>query len=152
MRAQDPAALRFEMVETGRLTEGDANPASPAYNSLADVAYGDHAVSCACRGPAQLPLNPAQMQVHADYYAHYGGRPGDRRYHDRRRLAGGLPDADASDTSDAMGASGAMDEDSRRGIPRARLHGAAAPLSRWDEFPVKGCGGDVSYRERPAGL
>lgn len=150
MRAQDLAALRFEMVETGRLTEGDANPASPAYNSLADVAYGDHAVELRLPWGLLNFLNPAQMQVHADYYAHYGvdGQVIDAIMIGAAVSQGDSPDAGASGTSDAMGASGAMDEDSSQGDSARPDSPRRGTFIAMDEFPVKGWGGDVSYRER----
>lgn len=58
--------------ETGRLREGVANPASAEYDSLADYCFGEDFVEV--RLPWQLLnfSNPSEMQVHDDYYEHYG--------------------------------------------------------------------------------
>lgn len=58
--------------ETGLLREGDANPAHDGYDSLADYCFGDDFVEV--RLPWQLLnfSNPAEMQVHDDYYQQYG--------------------------------------------------------------------------------
>lgn len=60
------------VYETGRLALGDGNPSHGDYDSLADYCYGDGFVEV--RLPWQLLnfANPSQMQVHDDYYAHYG--------------------------------------------------------------------------------
>ena len=59
--------------ETGRLTEGCGDPASPEYDSLADYACGEGCVEI--RLPWQM-LNfsdPSQMLIHDDYYeGNYG--------------------------------------------------------------------------------
>lgn len=72
MDAEALSDLRFDMVETGRLVVGDADPASPAYDSRADIAYGTDAVEVRIPWGLINFLNPAQMQVHDDYYEHYG--------------------------------------------------------------------------------
>lgn len=58
--------------ETGRLREGDANPAHDDYDSLADYCFGDDFVEV--RLPWQLLnfSNPSEMQVHDDYYERFG--------------------------------------------------------------------------------
>lgn len=58
--------------ETGRLVMGDGNPSHEGYTSLADFCYGDGFVEI--RLPWQLLnfANPSQMQIHDDYYEHYG--------------------------------------------------------------------------------
>ena len=62
-----------ESVETGRLRPGNANPASDAFDSLADFCYtADGGVEI--RLPWQL-LNfadPSRMRIHDDYYDNYG--------------------------------------------------------------------------------
>ena len=62
-----------EVYETGRLTYGNANPASPAYNSLADFIFAGDYVEL--KLPWQL-LNfadPSRMTIHDDYYdGNYG--------------------------------------------------------------------------------
>ena len=57
-----------EVYETGKLTYGNANPASPAYNSLADFIFAGDYVEL--KLPWQL-LNfadPSRMTIHDDYY------------------------------------------------------------------------------------
>lgn len=58
--------------ETGALTYGNGNPSSPAFNSLSDVCAGDGVLEL--RLPWQLLnfSNPSDMQIHDDYYLHYG--------------------------------------------------------------------------------
>ena len=63
---------RMENYETGKLTYGSGNPAAPDFNSLADFCGGDGFVEL--RLPWQL-LNfadPSRMNIHDDYYEHYG--------------------------------------------------------------------------------
>lgn len=63
---------QYGVLETGELTYGNGNPASPAFDSLADYCYGDGFVEL--RIPWQLLnfSNPSEMKVHDDYYLHYG--------------------------------------------------------------------------------
>lgn len=58
--------------ETGKLAYGDANPDHEDYYSLADFCFGDGFVEV--RLPWQLLnfSNPSEMQIHDDYYEHYG--------------------------------------------------------------------------------
>lgn len=58
--------------ETGLLTYGNANPASPNFDSLADFCAGDGFVEI--KLPWQLLnfSNPSDMEIHDDYYEHYG--------------------------------------------------------------------------------
>lgn len=63
---------RMENYETGKLTYGSGNPAAPDFNSLADFCGGDGFAEL--RLPWQL-LNfadPSRMNIHDDYYEHYG--------------------------------------------------------------------------------
>lgn len=62
----------YRTYETGRLVYGDANPAHEGFNSLADFCFGEGFVEL--KLPWQLLnfSNPSQMQVHDDYYEHYG--------------------------------------------------------------------------------
>ncbi len=62
----------FETYETGRLVNGNGNPNSSNYNSLADFCYGTGFVEI--RIPWQLLnfYNPADMEVHDDYYENFG--------------------------------------------------------------------------------
>ena len=64
--------LTDAMARTGKLREGDANPSSSDYDSLADYSFGDGFVEI--RLPWQM-LNfsdPSTMKIHDDYYEHYG--------------------------------------------------------------------------------
>lgn len=62
----------FQTYETGKLTYGDANPSHDDFDSLADFCYGDGFVEV--KIPWQLLnfSNPSEMQIHDDYYEHYG--------------------------------------------------------------------------------
>ena len=62
----------FESYETGKLVYGDANPAHENFDSMADFCYGDGFVEI--KLPWQLLnfSNPSEMQIHDDYYEHYG--------------------------------------------------------------------------------
>lgn len=68
-------AQRMPVYETGLLHHGTADPGDANYDSLADFCYGDDLVEV--RLPWQLLnfYNPADRQVHADYYEHYGVEP-----------------------------------------------------------------------------
>ncbi len=73
----DPSSLqqnsfRFKVNNTGELTCGDANPHHESYNSLADFCYGEGFVEV--RIPWELLnfSNPSEMQIHDDYYEHWG--------------------------------------------------------------------------------
>jgi len=63
---------RYGVRETGKLRHGNADPASPSYDSLADFCYGADCVEI--RIPWQLLnfSNPSEMKIHDDYYLHYG--------------------------------------------------------------------------------
>lgn len=60
------------IFHTGLLTYGNANPASDAFNSLADFMAGDGFVEI--KLPWQLLnfMDPSRMMIHDDYYEHYG--------------------------------------------------------------------------------
>lgn len=62
----------FRSYKTGKLIHGDANPSHDDFDSLADFCYGDGFVEV--KIPRQMLnfSNPAQMQIHDDYYEHYG--------------------------------------------------------------------------------
>ena len=61
-----------EIYETGVLRYGNANPASPDFDSLADFIFTGDGVEI--RLPWQLLnfSNPSEMMIHDDYYEHYG--------------------------------------------------------------------------------
>lgn len=62
----------YETYETGILVCGNGNPASPDFNSLADLCYGDGFLEV--RIPWQMLnfSNPSNLKIHDDYYLHYG--------------------------------------------------------------------------------
>lgn len=62
----------YRVYETGALRAGDANPMHTNFDSLADLCFGNNCVEI--RLPWQLLnfANPSQMQIHDDYYEHYG--------------------------------------------------------------------------------
>lgn len=62
----------IDRIETGKLTWGNGNPKAEDFNSVSDVcAKGDN---IEIRLPWQLLnfANPSEMQIHDDYYEHYG--------------------------------------------------------------------------------
>ncbi|MCI9643143.1 MAG: hypothetical protein HFF97_00205 [Oscillibacter sp.] len=63
---------RMENYETGKLAYGNGNPNRPDFHSLADFCAGDGFVEL--RLPWQLlnVADPSRMNIHDDYYAHYG--------------------------------------------------------------------------------
>ena len=58
--------------ETGRLTHGCGDPDDPAYNSLADFCFGESCVEIRLPWLLLNVADPSAMQVHRDYYQHYG--------------------------------------------------------------------------------
>lgn len=71
-REDQTTAPELPTYETGRLIHGTANPADRDFNSLADFCYGQGLVEV--KLPWQLLnfSNPSDMEIHDDYYAHYG--------------------------------------------------------------------------------
>ena len=61
-----------EKFETGKMTFGNGNPYDADYNSVSDFYINGDEVEI--RLPWQLLnfSNPAQQQIHDDYYEHYG--------------------------------------------------------------------------------
>ncbi len=61
-----------ETFETGALTYGSANPNKENYNSLADYCFSGDYVEIKLPWQILNFSNPAEMQIHDDYYIHYG--------------------------------------------------------------------------------
>lgn len=61
-----------EVYETGLLKYGNANPSAEEFDSLADFIFSGDAIEL--KLPWQLLnfSNPSEMQIHDDYYQHYG--------------------------------------------------------------------------------
>ncbi len=62
----------YQTYETGRLVHGDANPAHEDFDSLADFCFGDGFVEVKIPWQMLNFSNPSDMQIHDDYYEHYG--------------------------------------------------------------------------------
>ena len=64
--------INGETYETGLLRYGNADPASPDFDSLADFIFAGDYIEL--KLPWQLLnfSNPSEMQIHDDYYEHYG--------------------------------------------------------------------------------
>ena len=69
---EDPGPHLSETYETGLLRYGNGNPQASDYDSLADFIFAGDYVEL--RLPWQLLnfANPSEMQIHDDYYLHYG--------------------------------------------------------------------------------
>ncbi len=63
---------RVETYETGLLIYANSNPKAEDFNSLGDIYFNENYVEI--RIPWQLInfSNPSQMQIHDDYYEHFG--------------------------------------------------------------------------------
>ncbi len=72
LNAPESADWNAKKFETGKLTYGNGNPASPDYNSVSDFIFSGDNIEL--RLPWQL-LNfsdASTMTIHDDYYDHYG--------------------------------------------------------------------------------
>lgn len=58
--------------ETGKLKNGNANPNSDMYDSLADFCYGKECVEVRIPWTLLNVSSPASMTIHKDYYENYG--------------------------------------------------------------------------------
>lgn len=66
------ALQRLGTWETGKLLHGNGNPAAANYFSLADFCYGENCVEIRLPWLLLNVADPSAMQVHCDYYQHYG--------------------------------------------------------------------------------
>lgn len=64
--------LTLSAYETGYLTHGVGDPASRAYHSLADFCFGDQCMEIRLPWLLLNVADPADMQIHKDYYTCYG--------------------------------------------------------------------------------
>ena len=60
--------------DTGVLVNGCGDPASEAYDSLADICFGKNCVEVCIPWLLLNVSDPSEMMVHKDYYAYYGVR------------------------------------------------------------------------------
>lgn len=63
---------RLGTWETGKLVHGNGNPLAADYHSLADFCYGENCVEIRLPWLLLNVADPSAMQVHRDYYQHYG--------------------------------------------------------------------------------
>ncbi|MDO4566495.1 MAG: hypothetical protein Q4B42_04115 [Oscillospiraceae bacterium] len=68
----DDTELEPWTFPTGRLTMGNGNPSSPAFNSLSDFCFGENAVEIRLPWLLLNFSDPSTMQIHDDYYENYG--------------------------------------------------------------------------------
>lgn len=61
-----------ETYETGALTYGNANPEAVDFNSLADFIFSGDYIELKLPWQILNFSNPSEMQIHDDYYQHYG--------------------------------------------------------------------------------
>jgi len=72
LRLQEMEMLRMLSWDTGRLTHGIGDPASPNYNSLADFYFGNNLVEIRLPWMMLNFYDPSYTQVHDDYYVRFG--------------------------------------------------------------------------------
>ena len=60
---------------TGNLIYGDGNPESKEFNSLSDYCFGKDCVEIRIPWGLLNFYNPSRMQIHDDYFEHYGVEP-----------------------------------------------------------------------------
>jgi len=63
---------RLKSWETGTLTHGIGDPASPHFNSLADFFFGENLVEIRLPWTMLNFFDPSTMQVHDDYFENFG--------------------------------------------------------------------------------
>lgn len=64
-----------QIMYTGNLLYGNGNPKSKDFNNLADFCYGKDFIEIRIPWGLLNFYNPSRMQIHDDYYEHYGVEP-----------------------------------------------------------------------------
>lgn len=63
---------RYQIYTTGALTEGNGNPESDDYNSLADYCIGQDGIEIQIPWSLLNFSSPNELKIHDDYYENYG--------------------------------------------------------------------------------